>query len=74
MLDYVLERKSVEDLYNSIKDQGRYDKQKWRMHQCGLRHLIYLVEGEADTLGETGIIFPSESLYSSFQHLITLKF
>ena len=57
VLDYILERKRVDDLYQSIKSENRYDKQKWRMHQCGLRHLIYLVEGDPDTLDETGITF-----------------
>lgn len=54
VLDYVLERKRVDDLYGSIKG-GRYDKQKWYMHKCGLRSLIYLVEGDPDTLEETGV-------------------
>lgn len=53
VLDYILERKRVDDLYQSIKSENRYDKQKWRMHQCGLRHLVYLVEGDPDTLDET---------------------
>ena len=54
VMDYILERKRVDDLHQSIKDR-RYDKQKYNMQRCGLRHLIYLVEGDPDTLGdETG--------------------
>ena len=50
-MDYILERKRVDDLHQSIKDR-RYDKQKYNMQRCGLRHLIYLVEGDPDTLGD----------------------
>ena len=50
-MDYILERKRVDDLHHSIKDR-RYDKQKYNMQRCGLRHLIYLVEGDPDTLGD----------------------
>lgn len=51
VMDYILERKRVDDLHHSIKDR-RYDKQKYNMQRCGLRHLIYLVEGDPDTLGD----------------------
>ena len=51
VLDYILERKRVDDLHSSIKDR-RYDKQKYNMQRCGLRHLVYLVEGDPDTLGD----------------------
>ena len=43
-LDYVVERKSVHDLVGSIK-QGRYEKQKYVLRRCGLRRVMYLVEG-----------------------------
>jgi len=52
VLDYVLERKRVDDLHGSIISR-RYDKQKYNMNMCGLRHLMYLVEGDPDTLDET---------------------
>jgi ERCC4-type nuclease len=44
VLDYIIERKGVDDLASSIIDT-RYEEQKFRLGQCGLTHLIYLVEG-----------------------------
>ncbi|KAG0057282.1 Crossover junction endonuclease mus81 [Gryganskiella cystojenkinii] len=43
VLDYVLERKRMDDLVSSIKD-GRYTEQKFRLRRSGLGHVIYLVE------------------------------
>ncbi|KAL6616686.1 hypothetical protein ACP70R_038956 [Stipagrostis hirtigluma subsp. patula] len=45
VLDLVVERKNVSDLASSIED-NRYKDQKLRMKRCGLRKLIYLVEGD----------------------------
>uniref|UniRef100_A0A8D0GMI4 Crossover junction endonuclease MUS81 n=1 Tax=Sphenodon punctatus TaxID=8508 RepID=A0A8D0GMI4_SPHPU len=42
-LGYVVERKRMADLCSSIID-GRFREQKFRLHQCGLQHPIYLVE------------------------------
>jgi len=42
--DFIIERKQVADLAGSIRD-GRYDEQKLRLHLCGLKRVIYLVEG-----------------------------
>lgn len=53
VLDYLLERKSVEDLYGSIKTV-RYETQKYGMRRCGLRHLMYLVEGDPHNLQDSG--------------------
>ncbi len=47
-LDYVVERKSVKDLVMSIKDHGRYEKQKYALRRCGLRRVMYLIEGNPD--------------------------
>lgn len=47
-LDYVVERKSVNDLVKSIKDHGRYEKQKYALRRCGLRRIMYLIEGNPD--------------------------
>ena len=47
-LDYVVERKSVNDLVKSIKDSGRYEKQKYALRRCGLRRVMYLLEGNPD--------------------------
>lgn len=52
VLDAIVERKSVADLLGSVKG-GRYEKQKYLLRRCGLRRLIYLIEGvpEAETAG-----------------------
>lgn len=68
VLDYVLERKRVDDMINSIKSR-RYDRQKFNMNMCGLRHLIYLVEGNPDTLGnESGMPYWSPRLHQRIPH------
>ena len=46
-LDYVVERKTVKDLVGSIKN-GRYERQKYVLQRCGLRHVMYLIEGNPD--------------------------
>ena len=46
-LDYVVERKSVKDLVGSIKN-GRYERQKYVLQRCGLRRVLYLMEGNPD--------------------------
>ena len=46
-LDYVVERKSVKDLVGSIKS-GRYERQKYVLQRCGLRKVMYLIEGNPD--------------------------
>lgn len=43
VLDYIVERKRMDDFAKSIKD-GRFREQKFRMKACGLRSPIYLVE------------------------------
>ncbi|XP_062208067.1 crossover junction endonuclease MUS81-like isoform X2 [Phragmites australis] len=45
VLDFIVERKEVSDLDGSITD-NRYRDQKLRLKRCGLRKLIYLVEGD----------------------------
>ncbi|XP_061619967.1 crossover junction endonuclease MUS81 isoform X4 [Phyllopteryx taeniolatus] len=44
VLDYIVERKRMDDLCGSIID-GRFREQKFRLKRCGLRRPIYLVEG-----------------------------
>lgn len=46
-LDYVVERKNVKDLVGSIKS-GRYERQKYVLQRCGLRRVMYLIEGNPD--------------------------
>ncbi|XP_066912405.1 crossover junction endonuclease MUS81-like isoform X2 [Clytia hemisphaerica] len=43
VLDFILERKRMDDLASSIVD-GRFKEQKFRLKSCGLKKLIYLVE------------------------------
>ncbi|XP_067939786.1 crossover junction endonuclease MUS81-like [Watersipora subatra] len=43
VLDFIIERKRMDDLSGSIVD-GRYKEQKLRMKQSGLRKPIYLIE------------------------------
>lgn len=43
VIDYVLERKRIDDLISSIKD-GRFTEQKSRLKRSGLTNVIYLVE------------------------------
>uniref|UniRef100_A0A0D9VA68 Crossover junction endonuclease MUS81 n=1 Tax=Leersia perrieri TaxID=77586 RepID=A0A0D9VA68_9ORYZ len=49
VLDFIVERKNVADLDGSILD-NRYKLQKLRLQKCGLRKLIYLVEGDPNPL------------------------
>uniref|UniRef100_A0A6Q2Y731 Crossover junction endonuclease MUS81 n=1 Tax=Esox lucius TaxID=8010 RepID=A0A6Q2Y731_ESOLU len=43
VLDYIIERKRMDDLCGSIID-GRFREQKFRLKRCGLQKPIYLVE------------------------------
>lgn len=43
LLDFIIERKRMDDLASSIVD-GRFKEQKFRLKNCGLKKLIYLVE------------------------------
>ncbi|KAF9436387.1 Crossover junction endonuclease mus81 [Entomortierella beljakovae] len=43
VLDYILERKRMDDLVHSIKD-GRFNEQKFRLRRSGLGHVVYLIE------------------------------
>ncbi|KAG0576544.1 hypothetical protein KC19_5G088600 [Ceratodon purpureus] len=45
VLDFIVERKRVDDLWSSIKD-GRYKQQKLRLQRCGVKRLVYLIEGD----------------------------
>ncbi|WOL11990.1 crossover junction endonuclease MUS81 isoform X1 [Canna indica] len=49
VLDFIVERKRVDDLCKSIRD-NRYRDQKLRLQRCGLQKLIYLVEGDPNCL------------------------
>ncbi|CAN8098784.1 unnamed protein product [Discula destructiva] len=43
VLDYIVERKRLDDLIGSIKD-GRFHEQKFRLRRSGVKHVTYLVE------------------------------
>ncbi|CAE6433570.1 unnamed protein product, partial [Rhizoctonia solani] len=43
VLDYILERKRMDDLKGSILD-GRFHEQKFRLRHTGISHIYYLVE------------------------------
>lgn len=49
VLDFIVERKNVDDLRSSIRD-NRYKEQKVRILRSGLKRLIYLVEGDPNAL------------------------
>ncbi|KAL1559570.1 Crossover junction endonuclease mus81, variant 2 [Salvia divinorum] len=48
VLDFIVERKKVDDLRQSIRD-NRYRDQKMRLVRCGLKKMIYLVEGDPNS-------------------------
>ncbi|XP_017985058.1 PREDICTED: crossover junction endonuclease MUS81 isoform X1 [Theobroma cacao] len=48
VLDFIVERKKVDDLRFSIRD-NRYRDQKLRLLRSGLKKLIYLVEGDPNS-------------------------
>lgn len=43
MLDWIVERKRLDDLIGSIKD-GRFYEQKFRLHRSGIKNVIYMIE------------------------------
>ncbi|KAK0104821.1 Crossover junction endonuclease mus81 [Cadophora gregata] len=43
LLDYVVERKRLDDLIGSIKD-GRFHEQKFRLRKSGIKNVIYIIE------------------------------
>ena len=53
VLDYIIERKSLQDLIQSVKGSGRYYSQKYRLQHCGLNNVYYLVEGDIEGLGSS---------------------
>lgn len=48
ILPYIVERKRMDDLAKSIKD-GRFHEQKFRLNNCGIPNIIYLVENCKDS-------------------------
>lgn len=56
MLDYIVERKRLDDLVSSIKDR-RFTEQKFRLEKSGVKNKIYIIEeySSVDTSYETAI-------------------
>ncbi|KAL1857912.1 Crossover junction endonuclease mus81 [Paecilomyces lecythidis] len=48
MLDWIVERKRLDDLIGSIKD-GRFREQKFRLQRSGMKNVVYLIEEFAIT-------------------------
>lgn len=48
MLDWIVERKRLDDLIGSIKD-GRFHEQKFRLRRSGMKNVVYLIEEFAIT-------------------------
>lgn len=53
MLDWIIERKRLDDLIGSIKD-GRFHEQKFRLRRSGIKHVIYLIEEFSVTHPDAG--------------------
>jgi len=51
VLDYIIERKILNDLKSSIID-GRYKDQKSRLKASSLKKIYYLIEGSDDRVTE----------------------
>jgi len=49
MLDFIIERKRLDDLLASIIG-NRYDAQKFHLHRCGIKNLMYLLEGNVEAI------------------------
>jgi len=47
VLDFILERKRLDDLLGSITGK-RYDAQKYHLQRCGIKNLMYLIEGQVE--------------------------
>ncbi|KAG0649671.1 Crossover junction endonuclease MUS81 [Hyphodiscus hymeniophilus] len=43
LLDWIVERKRLDDLVSSIKD-SRYDEQKFRLLKSGVKNVVYMIE------------------------------
>ncbi|KAL4907999.1 hypothetical protein BDW74DRAFT_189324 [Aspergillus multicolor] len=54
MLDWIVERKRLDDLIGSIKD-GRFHEQKFRLRRSGIKNVIYLIEEFAVTYHESNV-------------------
>lgn len=67
VLPYIVERKRQDDLAGSIKD-GRFKEQKYRLKQCGLKNVIYLIENTVGSDQNLGL--PIQSLLQAATNTI----
>ena len=58
VLDTIIERKRIDDLAASIRDQ-RYERQKYFLARCGILRTMYVLEGDIDL---TFQVLPSTAL------------
>ncbi|KAH8695500.1 putative DNA repair protein Mus81 [Talaromyces proteolyticus] len=58
MLDWIIERKRLDDLIGSIKD-GRFHEQKFRLRRSGIKNVVYLVEEFAVSHSSNGAQAPN---------------
>ena len=55
MLDWIVERKRLDDLIGSMKD-GRFHEQKFRLRRSGVKNVIYLIEEFTVTLDANSVM------------------
>ncbi|PWY80328.1 crossover junction endonuclease mus81 [Aspergillus sclerotioniger CBS 115572] len=55
MLDWIVERKRLDDLISSMKD-GRFHEQKFRLRRSGVKNVIYLIEEFTVTLDANSVM------------------
>ena len=60
-LDLIVERKRIDDLESSIKD-NRYKKQKFFLKRCGLLRPCYLLEGDPAVASATGQMWRTKAV------------
>ncbi|KAN0083129.1 hypothetical protein V8E54_002217 [Elaphomyces granulatus] len=63
LLDWIVERKRLDDLIGSIKD-GRFLEQKFRLQRSGIKNVIYLVE-------DFSVTYDSNATALKFNEIIT---
>ncbi|XP_055544668.1 crossover junction endonuclease MUS81 [Wyeomyia smithii] len=74
ILPYIVERKRMDDLASSLKD-GRFHEQKFRLKQCRLANVIYLIEhlGNNRQVGvPAGTL--SQAALNTYVHGFTVKY
>ncbi len=69
VLDFIIERKIIEDLAKSILD-GRYNEQKYRLKNCGINNVYYIFEGASLALSRGNI--SKSALTTAIFHTINI--